>query len=193
MPTPSGGTTSRAPREPGRAGGTGARQPDAAESVTALYAEHALGLVRLAVIMLGDQQAAEDAVQDAFLGLYRRWSALADPAKALPYVRSAVLNGCRNALRHRERHAGRALELIDRPGLSCDPAADGVLLGEEHAAVLAAIRRLPARQREALILRYYLEMPEADAAATMGVSVGTVKSSTSRAITALGKMLKELP
>jgi RNA polymerase sigma-70 factor (sigma-E family) len=161
--------------------------PTATASVSALYAEHALGLVRLAVIMLGDQPAAEDVVQDAFLGLYRRWDGLADPAKALPYVRSSVLNGCRTVLRHRARH--------DSDGSPGDPpveAADArILLGEEHAEVLAALRQLPHRQREAVILRFYLDLPEDQAATAMGVSRGTVKSATSRAVAALGRMLKE--
>jgi len=81
-----------------------AAPPDPAGQVAALYAEHALGLLRLAVIMLGDQQAAEDVVQDAFLGLYRRWSALRSTDRAQAYVRSAVFNGCRSVLRQRARH-----------------------------------------------------------------------------------------
>lgn len=58
--------------------------------MTALYQAHSLGLVRLAVIMLGDQGTAEDVVHDAFLGLYRRWDSLADSSSALAYVRSSV-------------------------------------------------------------------------------------------------------
>jgi DNA-directed RNA polymerase specialized sigma24 family protein len=90
------------------AGGTaGPQAPDPAAdanaNVTALYQAHAVGLIRLAIVMLGDRAAAEDVVQDAFLGLYRHWAGLADPGKALAYVRSAVLNRCRNALRQRGR------------------------------------------------------------------------------------------
>src|SRR5579863_2846551 len=77
--------------------------PGAAAAVTTLYAEHALGLVRLAVVLTGDRGAAEDIVQDAFLGLYRHWAGLTDPASALAYARSAVLNRCRNELRRRSR------------------------------------------------------------------------------------------
>jgi RNA polymerase sigma-70 factor (sigma-E family) len=167
--------------------------PPANASVTELYAAHALGLVRLAVVMLGDQQAAEDVVQDAFLGLYRRWDGLADPAKALAYLRSSVLNGCRTVLRHQIRHGSRLRP--GEPGTPREPhgaPADAeVLLGEEHAQVLAALRRLPDRQREAIILRFYLDMPEDQAAIAMRVSRGTVKSATSRAVAALGRMLKE--
>ncbi len=76
---------------------------DATSGVTALYQAHAVGLIRLAIVMLGDRGAAEDVVQDAFFGLYRHWSRLTDPANALSYARSAVLNGCRNILRQRGR------------------------------------------------------------------------------------------
>jgi hypothetical protein len=79
----------------------GPAHASAEDGVTALYHAHALGLIRLAHIMLGDRAAAEDVVQDAFCGLYRNWTRLADQAKALPYVRSAVLNGSRSALRRR--------------------------------------------------------------------------------------------
>jgi len=82
------------PPEPGALAG-------AAEAVTALYEAHALGLIRPAVVMLGDRPAAEDVVQEAFCGLYRRWHALSDTANALAYVRSSVINGCRSALRRR--------------------------------------------------------------------------------------------
>lgn len=152
--------------------------------VTALYQAHALSLARLALVMLGDPAAAEDVVQDAFLGLYQRWSRLADPSAAPAYLRTSVLNGCRTAMRRRSP-SGR----WDTGPLESAEAT--VLHGEEHRAVLAAIRRLPARQREALVLRYYLDMTEDQAAEAMRVSRGTVKSATSRAIAAVGRMLKE--
>src|ERR1700722_18729099 len=81
----------------------GAAREDAAQAVTALYQTHAVGLIRLAVVMLGDRAAAEDVVQEAFCGLYRRWGQLADPGKALSYARAATLNGCRSELRQRIR------------------------------------------------------------------------------------------
>ena len=159
--------------------------PPAAEAVTALYQAHALGLIRLAVVMLGDRAAAEDAVQEAFCGLYRRWRHLSDPGKALSYTRSSVINNCRTALRRRRRQFGPA---GDPPGESAEAVA---LVGEEHRQVLTAIRRLPARQREVLVLRFYLDLDEAEIAASMRISRGTVKSTTSRALAALGRMLGE--
>jgi RNA polymerase sigma-70 factor (sigma-E family) len=160
---------------------------DAAEAVTALYAEHAFGLVRLAVIMLGDQAAAEDVVQDAFLGLYRRWERLAADSHPLAYVRTSVLNGCRSALRSQSRR-GLIAALGQPPAESAEARA---MVSEEHRAVVAAIRRLPARQREALLLRYYVDMSEDEIARTMGVSRGTVKSATSRALGAIARILAE--
>jgi len=162
--------------------------PSAAEGqVTALYQAHATGLVRLAMLMLGgDQPAAEDVVQDAFLGLYRRWDKLSDPDRALTYARSSVLNGCRDVLRRRSRRIPAALL---EPNAA--PAEASVLLAEEHREVLAALRRLPDRQREAVILRHCLGMREDEAAAAMNISRGTVKSASHRGLAALAKILKE--
>lgn len=166
--------------------GTADADADATSGVTALYQAHAVGLIRLAIVMLGDRAAAEDVVQDAFFGLYRNWSGLVDPGKALNYVRSAVLNRCRTALRRRGRPQRQ--EAVAAVGESAETT---VLISEEHQQVLAAIRALPDRQRETLALRFYLEMSEEETARAMGISRGTVKSTTSRAVAALGRMLKE--
>ena len=162
--------------------------PAPAEAVTALYRAHALGLIRLAVVMLGDRPAAEDAAQEAFCGLYRRWHSLADPAKALTYVRSSVINGCRTVLRRRRRQRGVDPLTGDPPGESAEAVA---LISEEHRQVLTAMRRLPSRQREVLVLRFYLDLDEVETAASMRISRGTVKSTTSRALAALGRILGE--
>jgi RNA polymerase sigma-70 factor (sigma-E family) len=163
--------------------------PDTArQQVTALYQAHALGLVRLAVLMIGDQPTAEDVVQDAFLGLYRRWPALKDQDRALAYARSSVLNGCRMVHRAKSRHD--TLTPLSVPD-DIESAEATALLGEANREVLAALRRLPARQREAVALRYYLDMTEDQAAQAMRVSKGTVKSATSRGLAALARLLKE--
>lgn len=154
--------------------------------LTGLYEAHALALTKLAHVMLGDKASAEDVVQDAFLGLYRNWARLSDPAMALPYLRRSVLNGCKSAARRRWLRASRTLH--EPPAASAESA---VLAGEEQRSVLIAIRRLPARQREALILRFYLLEPEAEVARAMGISPSTVRSTTHRALTALGRMLGE--
>ena len=160
---------------------------EAQERVTELFQAHALGLVRLAVLMVGDQPTAEDVVQDAFLGLYRRWPALVDQDKALGYVRSSVLNGCRMVHRAKSHRDKIALEA----STDIESAEATALLGEANREVLDALHQLPARQREAVVLRYYLDMSEAQAAQAMRVSRGTVKSATSRGIAALGRLLKE--
>ena len=160
---------------------------DPAREITALYHAHALGFVKLAVVMTGDQSAAEDIVQDAFLGLHRRWSALTDQDKALSYIRSCVLNGCRQL--HRVRY--RREKIVLDPPEDAESAEDLAILGEANRAVLAGIRQLPPRQREAVVLRYYLDMTEEQAAQAMGVSRGTVKSATSRGLAALARLLEE--
>ena len=164
--------------------------PRAELAVTELYAGHALGLVRLAVLLVGDRASAEDIVQDAFLGLYRRWDRLPDTSAPLGYLRVSVLNGCRTALRRRTRTRLASAAAFTEPPPAESAEARALLTGEQRA-VAVALRRLPQRQREALVLRYYLDLSEAEIAATMGISRGTVKSATSRALAAVGRILKE--
>lgn len=161
-----------------------AHTPDAA--VDELYRMHALGLIRLALLMVGDQTAAEDVVHDAFVGLYRGWARLRDPGKAARYLRVAVINGCRTVMRSRAR--GRSLRVQhDLPVWSAEAAA---IADEDRRAVLAAVARLPRRQREVLALRYYLDLPESDIAASLRISRGTVSSTASRALAALARELR---
>jgi RNA polymerase sigma factor (sigma-70 family) len=112
--------------------------------------------------------------------------------KALQYVRSAVINGRRSVLRRRGRdgQAGASpdavIALADaRPGT--DDTAAAV---EEAQVLMAAVRRLPHRQREAVVLRYYLDMPEGEIAAVMGISPGSVRSAVSRALSRLPQELR---
>jgi RNA polymerase sigma-70 factor (sigma-E family) len=160
-------------------------EADASHAVTALYQSHALGLTRLAFGMLGDRPAAEDVVQEAFCGLYRAWDRLPDHDRVLGYLRVSVLNGCRSAIR-RNRRVPRPLAVPAAPSAEAD-----ALAGEDQRAAVAALRRLPPRQREALVLRYLADLPENETALAMGVSRGTVKSTTARALAALGRMLRE--
>jgi RNA polymerase sigma-70 factor (sigma-E family) len=171
---------SQAPRADARA------CADAQATVTALYQAHALGLVRLAYVMLGDRAAAEDVVQEAFGGLYRRWEHVSDKERALQYVRSSVLNGCRTALRHR-----RSMGIEEARQAPVASAEAAVLTGEERREVMRALRRLPHRQREVLVLRFYLDQPEAAIAQAMGISQSTVRSTAHRALAALGRLLEE--
>ena len=164
--------------------------PPAEAAVTLLYTGRALGLVRLAILLVGDRASAEDIVQDAFLGLYRRWDRLPDTSTPLAYLRVSVINGCRTTLRRRARS-----RLTPSAALTEAPPAESAearaLLTEEQRAVAVALRRLPERQREALVLRYYLDLSEAEIATAMGISRGTVKSATSRALAAVGRILME--
>jgi RNA polymerase sigma factor (sigma-70 family) len=175
---------------------------DAEAALTELYRVYALRLIRLAYVMLGDREAAEDVVQDAFAGLHRRWGHLTDHAKAQQYLRSSVVNGCRTARKRRSRHV---LELADPDPdvMSAEallvpvgsaaprPPEEAVLASERQRMVMRAIRRLPSRQREALVLRFYLDEPDAEIARLMGIRESTVRSTTHRALAALGRLLGE--
>jgi RNA polymerase sigma-70 factor (sigma-E family) len=162
---------------------------DSAETaVETVYTEHAVSLIRLAYLMLGDRPAAEDVVQDAFCNLYRSWDRLADPARALPYVRSCVLNACRSALRRRVVGRRVAPAMYTPPAVSAEAVALGL---HERQEVMQAVRRLPGRQREALVLRFYLDLPDQEIAQIMGVQLSTVRSATHRALKALAQSLEK--
>jgi len=165
----------------------GARPPD--DLVECLFRTHALTLVRTAVLLVGDQDSAEDVVQEAFLGLYRSLARLRDPDKALPYLRASVLNGCRSVLRARRR-ARRRPPQHDPPVWSAEAAA---MSRDDTRAVLAATTRLPRRQRAVLVLRYYLGLADREIADALRVSRGTVSSTASRALAALARDLREEP
>jgi RNA polymerase sigma-70 factor (sigma-E family) len=158
----------------------------AGEGLIALYREHYPSLVRLASLLLHDVGAAEDVTQDAFAKVHIAWGRIREPEKALAYVRSAVLNGARSRMRH--------LHVVDRhrpePRRDTQSAEAGALAGEEHRAMIAALRALPVRQRECLALRYYLGLSEAEIADTLGISAGSVKTHTHRGLAALEKTLE---
>jgi RNA polymerase sigma-70 factor (sigma-E family) len=181
--TDSGLTDSGWPDDEPPARRAAAADAGAEAAVGALYDDAAVGLIRLAYLMLGDRPSAEDVVQDAFFGLYRNWARLADHDRALSYVRSSVLNGCRSALRRRA--AGRRLTTYQPPAASAEATALG---HEERREVM---QRLPDRQREALVLRFYLDLPDAEIARIMGLRPSSVRSSTHRALKALGLSLEE--
>jgi RNA polymerase sigma-70 factor (sigma-E family) len=157
------------------------------ELVAGLHKAHALALVRTAKLLLRDQQAAEDVVQDAFLSLYRALPRLRDIDQVVPYLRATVINGARSALRRQRRAALRPVQHEASESSAESAAMDHA----DHRAVLAAVARLPRRAREVLVLRYYLDLPEAEIAATLGVSRGTVSSTASRALAALERELRE--
>jgi RNA polymerase sigma-70 factor (sigma-E family) len=159
-----------------------AAAPAAGQLVEDLYRGHALRLTRMALLLVGDQASAEDVVQEAFLGLYRGLGRLSDPGRAVGYLRVSVLNGCRSVLRARKRARLRRAEPTAPPVWSAESA---VLAVEERREMLQAVARLPRRQREVLVLRYFLELTDPEIAADLGVSRGTVASTASRALAAL--------
>jgi RNA polymerase sigma-70 factor (sigma-E family) len=151
------------------------------EAVTHLYSGHYGALVRLATMLLGDQGRAEEVVQDAYVSLHERWGRLADPDKALAYLRTSVMNGARSQLRRRSVAARHQAVPPDPVG----SAESSVLAAEQRRELLAALDALSDRQREVLLLRYYLDLSEADIADTLRISRGAVKSHSSRGIAAL--------
>lgn len=133
--------------------------------------------MRLAVASGADDEA-EDVVEEAFCELHRRWGGLRDAEAAMPYLRSIICNLARMRLRHLDvmrRHH-------EEPRGADDSAESVALRREQRRAVIGALRRLPGRQREALLLRYWLGLHEAEIAEAMGISCGAVKAHTARAI-----------
>ena len=155
-------------------------------AVTELYSLHYRALVRLAALLVRDTPTAEEVVQDAFVAMHDAWQRLRDAENALAYLRQAVVNRSKSVLRHRtvvDRNLQKAVP--DMPS-----AEHGALVLLERSAVVAALRDLPGRQREAIVLRYYADLTEAEIAATMGISRGAVKSHTARGMIALRSALE---
>jgi RNA polymerase sigma-70 factor (sigma-E family) len=161
----------------------------AAVVIDELYRAHGLSLERVALLLMGDQATAEDVVQEAFLGLYRSWQRGREPDDVLAYLRTTVLNAARTALRRRARQQAMMRATQPRPPVWSAEAE--VMADEDGRAVLAAVARLPRRQREVLALRYLLDLSEKEIAAMLGISRGTVASATSRGLAALALKLKE--
>lgn len=167
-----------------------AAAPDVAAAAThvgTVFAQHRHALVRLAVLLVGDVATAEDVVQDAFLGLQRAASRLRTPDSVLPYARTSVVNGCRSVQRRRRsiRRLGTTREVAESSAESI------AMLSQERREVVLAVRRLAPRRREVLVLRYYLDLTDAEIAAVMGISETTVRSTAARALRAMARALKE--
>jgi RNA polymerase sigma-70 factor (sigma-E family) len=156
-----------------------------ADVVADLYQAHGLALVRMATMLVGDKPTAEDVVQDAFIGLYRALSRLSNSDKTLAYLRASVVNGCRSVHRTRRRAFSRPVHHVP-PVWSAESAA---LAREESREAMQAVSRLPARAREVLALRYYLDLPDAEIAAALGISRSSVSSTASRALAVLAREL----
>jgi RNA polymerase sigma-70 factor (sigma-E family) len=159
---------------------------DATLAATALYTAYYPSLVRLAVLLVRDRATAEEIVQDSFVAMHANWRRLRESDKAPSYLRQCVVNRSRSVLRHRV--------VVDRNLLRSPPdmpsAEQGAITLLERSAVIAALHGLPPRQREVLVLRYYADLSEAEIASAMGISRGSVKSHTARAMSALRIVLE---
>jgi RNA polymerase sigma factor (sigma-70 family) len=165
----------------------GSARADAVDYLVAeLFRTHRLALVRVALLLVGDTPTAEDVVQEAFIGLYRAARRLTSTDKALAYVRTSVVNGCRSVHRARSRALLRQVQYVP-PVWSAEAA---VLAREESKTTLQAFSRLAGRAREVLALRYYLELTDAEIAEALGVSKSTVSSTASRALATLGTEIR---
>jgi RNA polymerase sigma-70 factor (sigma-E family) len=171
---------------PAPAGGPVATQDQAPRTLEDLYREHRMRFVRLAVLLVDDPATAEDVVQEAFTGLHRHWGRLRDEHAALGYLRTAVVNGSRSVLRRRRT----AREYTPPHTADARSAESLAMLSAEHQAVVSALGKLPRRQREVLVLRYYGGLSEAEIAEATGISKGTVKSTASRGLEAIGKLVE---
>ena len=154
-------------------------------TIEQLYRSERLPMVRLAVLLVDDLNTAEDVVQDAFSGVFRAWDRLADEDAVRGYLRTCVVNTARSVLRRR-RTARAYVPPLEPPTAGADTST---LLAEEYREALHALSRLPERQREVLILRYWSVLSEAEVASALGISKGTVKSSASRGLATLRRTL----
>lgn len=151
----------------------------------ALFRAHFDGMVRFATLLGADDPA--DVAQEAFVRLHRRRHSLRDESAALPYLRRTVANLARS----RVRHLGVARRVLARSTLEHHPSAEDSAVGaDERSRVLVALAQLPMRQRELLVLRYWLDLTGPEIAATLGIPVGTVKSGTSRALDTLSRLME---
>jgi RNA polymerase sigma-70 factor (sigma-E family) len=153
-------------------------------ALTELHREHYPNLVRLACLLLDEQGAGEEVVQEAFVRVHQSWARVENP---LTYLRATVMNLARSRMRRR-LVARRRVEPAIRPAMS---AEEHIVLLADQQEVLDAVRALPRRQRECLVLRYYLDLSESEIASTLGISNGSVKSHSSRGLAALAQRLEE--
>ena len=159
---------------------------DAEALVAMLFHAEAARLVHLARFFVDDRTAAEDLVQEGFIRLARSASRIRDPSRAAAYLRSIVINLARD-------HNRRGLvSLRHRPPADVDDrsAEDHATHREDQRQVIAALRGLPRRQRDCVALRYYMDLPIAEIAETLGISPNSVKTHLQRGLRALALVLE---
>ncbi len=156
-------------------------------AIAALFDQHYGPMCRLAYVILGDAAIAEELVMEAFLKTFSGWWRIRDRARVDAYLRRAVVNLCRSRIRRKAIESRVNATLHSREQVTT-PAWDP----ERHETsrlVWKAVQALPERQRAAVILRYFEDLPEADIAEALQCSVGTVKSQLSKARAKLGLAL----
>lgn len=159
-------------------------------TIAEIFQAHYASIARLAAMLGADDP--EDLAQESFARLYRRREALRDPDAALAYVRATVCNLTRNRARHLHV-ARRWLSAEQQEAGQTAAYGQPVLASEEHGELRAALGALPPRQRQALVLRYWLDLSYGEIAEVMGVSVGTVKAQLSRGTGTLARKLEGKP
>ncbi|MGH8897070.1 MAG: SigE family RNA polymerase sigma factor [Egibacteraceae bacterium] len=157
-----------------------------ADDFADVYAAHHREAVRLAYLLCGDPHRAEDAVAEAFVKVYRQWR-VGRITQPRAYIRRAVVNEVNSRFRRLalERRQAAVRSGDDRGARAPDQQV------ADADEMIAALAQLPTRQRTAIVLRYYLDLSEQDAATAMGVSVGTVKSSVSRGLERMRALVGE--
>ena len=157
--------------------------------LASLHRDHYRELVKLASFLVDDVGRCEELVQEAFVRLAARPGAVREPDRVVSYLRSAVLNGARSALRRKDPEPRLRAVAPTAPGPEAPDAA--AARHDDEAAVLAAVRSLPERQQSVLLLRYWLELPESEIAHTLGIGAGTVKTHARRGLEALAARLED--
>ena len=153
-------------------------QEGRSDQLDAFYREQAPGMVRLAFLLTGGSGAAEELVQEAFFQVHRRWESIERPGA---YLRTAVVHGAASHRRRRDLELAKGYERRSE-------AIDG--LAEPSDDLRAALARLPDRQRAAVVLRYYEDLPEAEIASLLGCRVPAVKSLLHRALQQLREVVE---
>lgn len=152
-------------------------------------------LVRRAHQLTGEHHGAEDLVQTVLMKTFRSWDGLREPAAAQAYVRRAMTNqatsGWRRAWRRHE-HSVVSIPEPRRPETSAPDPQSGPA-PDERKMLWELVQLLPEQQRRAVVLRYYEDLSEAETADVLGVSVGTIKSNTSRGLSTLRRLASTTP
>ena len=160
------------------------------DGVSTLYAVHWRPMVRLAWLFVHDDLLAEEIAQDAFVSLHRKWNDVRE-GRGAAYLRQCVVNGARSALRHHKVEQRYLESTRARGRLHVASAEDEAMSVTGTDELFGRLQRLPDRQREVLVLRYFLDLSEAQIAETLGIAPGSVKAHAHRGLAALRTQMEE--